>query len=202
MFTSDNGWLEGQHRLRGKAVPYEEAVRVPLIVWAPRQALGGESAPKTISRATANIDLAPTLLRMASAAPCRNSVRCRVMDGRSFVPLLRNHVDAWPRDRAILLESQEGDFGICQFHAVRTTRHLYAEYSRFAPGGGECARPSARELYDLDADPAELRNLLPARPGSRAARIRAGLAGSLDRLRDCQGLAGRDRRAPGHTLCR
>ena len=203
VFTSDNGWLEGQHRLRGKAVPYEEAVRVPLVVWAPRKALDGESAPKTVGQATANIDLAPTLLRMASAAPCRNSDRCRVMDGRSFLPLLRGHADAWPRDRAILLESQEGDFGICRFQAVRTTRHVYAEYSRFVPGGGgECALPSARELYDLDADPAELRNLLPARPGSRAARIRAGLAARLDRLRDCQGLAGRDRRAPGHTLCR
>ena len=117
------------------------------------------------------------------------------MDGRSFLPLLRSHADAWPRDRAILLESQEGDFGICRFQAVRTTRHVYAEYSRFAPGGdGECAPPSARELYDLDADPAELRNLLPARPGSRAARIRAGLAARLDRLRDCQGL-GRSRPA-------
>ncbi len=203
VFTSDNGWLEGQHRLRGKAGPYEEAVRVPLVVWAPRKVLDGGSAPKRVSQATANIDLAPTLLRMASATPCRNSDRCRVMDGRSFLPLLESRADAWPRDRAILLESREGDFGICRFEAVRTTRHVYAEYSRSAPGGGgECAPPSARELYDLDADPAELRNLLPSRPGSRAARIRAGLAARLDRLRHCQGLAGRDGPAPGHALCR
>jgi N-acetylglucosamine-6-sulfatase len=203
VFTSDNGWLDGQHRLRGKAVPYEEAVRVPLVVWAPGKVLGGKSAPKRVSQATANIDLAPTLLGMASATPCRNPDRCRVMDGRSLLPLLKGHADAWPRDRAILLESQEGDFGICRFQAVRTTRHLYAEHSRFAPGGGgECAPPGDRELYDLDADPAELRNLLPARPGSRAARVRADLAARLDRLRDCRGLARRDDAAAGKALCR
>lgn len=202
VFTSDNGWLEGQHRLRGKAVPYEEAVRVPLIVWAPRGVLGGEPAPKRVNRATANIDLAPTLLQMASATPCRNPGRCRVMDGRSLLPLLRGRAEAWPGDRGILIESKEGDFGICRFQAVRTPRHVYAEYARFARGDrGGCARPSARELYDLNADPAELRNLLPASPGSRAARTRAALVARLGRLRDCHGLAGRDRPAPGHALC-
>ena len=193
VFTSDNGWLDGQHRLRGKAVPYEEAVRVPLVVWAPRGVLGGEPAPTRVNQATANIDLAPTLLRIASATPCRNPDRCRVMDGRSLLPLLRGRANAWPPDRAILIESEEGDFGICRFQAVRTARNVYAEYSRFARGdSGDCARPGARELYDLNADPAELRNLLPARPGSRAARTRAALVARLDRLRDCQGLAGRD----------
>ena len=203
VFTSDNGWLDGQHRLGGKAVPYEEAVRVPLVVWAPRTVLDGKPAPRWVSQATANVDLAPTLLRLASATPCRNSDRCRVMDGRSFLPLLKSRADAWPRDRAILLESREGDHGICRFQAVRTARHVYTEYSRFVPGGGgDCAPPNARELYDLDADPAELRNLLPATPGSTAARIRADLAARLDRLRDCEGLAGRDRPDPGHALCR
>jgi arylsulfatase A-like enzyme len=203
LFTSDNGWLEGQHRLSGKGVPYEEAVRVPLVVWAPREVLGGDSAPRRIGQATANIDLAPTLLQLASATPCRNPDRCRVMDGRSLLPLLEGEADAWPRNRAILIESEEGDFGICRFEAVRTTGHVYAEYSRFVSGSaGECAPPAARELYDLNADPAQLRNLLPARPGSRDARLRADLADRLRRLRDCQGLAGRDPLATGRAFCR
>jgi arylsulfatase A-like enzyme len=202
VFTSDNGWLEGEHRLRGKAVPYEEAVRVPLVVWAPPGVVGRQP-PRRIDQATANIDLAPTLLRIASGRPCRNEHRCRVMDGRSLLPLLDGRSGAWPSDRAILLESREGDHGICRFQAVRTTRRVYAEYSRFARrGGDECARPTARELYDLRSDPSELRNLLTARPESRAARIQAGLKARLDRLRDCRGLAGRDHPSPGHPLCR
>jgi arylsulfatase A-like enzyme len=203
LFTSDNGWLEGQHRLSGKGVPYEEAVRVPLVVWVPREALGGDSAPRRIGQATANIDLAPTLLQVASATSCRNADRCRVMDGRSLLPLLEGRADAWPGDRAIVIESEEGDFGICRFQAVRTARYLYALYFAFVSGsGGECTPPSARELYDLDADPAELRNLLPARSGSGSARLRTALEARLRRLRDCHGLEGRDPPAPGRAFCR
>src|SRR3972149_7433938 len=61
-FTSDNGFHMGQHRLRPqKATPYEEDVRVPLIVRGP-----GVAAGETLSGYLAgNVDLAPTLAELA-----------------------------------------------------------------------------------------------------------------------------------------
>lgn len=188
VFTSDNGWLEGQHRLEGKAVPYDESVRVPLIVWAPPGLLGGQAPPKTISQPVANIDLAPTILQAASAPSCRTNNICRVVDGRSMVPLLRGHAGSWPQHEPILLESLEGDFGICGFEAVRVPGYMYAEYSPFASGSsGECGPVSARELYNLDSDPSELKNLLPAPAGSPDAKVAERLSSELARIRDCQG---------------
>ena len=199
VFTSDNGWLEGEHRIEGKAVPYEEAIRVPLVIWAPPRVLGGGRAPETVDQPVANTDLAPTLLQMASASPCRNRHRCRLMDGRSLLPLLKGNATAWPHDRAVLLESREGDFGVCQFEAVRTRTSMYAEYSPFASGAsGTCAPPSDRELYDLGSDPEELQNIIqePAASG-----IESQLKARLDRLRDCAGIQGRESQLDGRPYC-
>jgi N-acetylglucosamine-6-sulfatase len=201
IFTSDNGWLEGQHRLEGKAVPYEEAVRVPLIVWAPPGLLGGAAPPRATDEPTANIDLAPTLLDAASAQSCRTGSICRVVDGRSLVPLLEGGSD-WPSDRPILLESLEGDFGICRFEALRVPEYLYAEYSPFASGSsGACGSVSSRELYDLQADPAELNNLIASSADSPDAQVAARLSSELDRIRDCQGSAGAEASSDPATPC-
>jgi N-acetylglucosamine-6-sulfatase len=189
MFTSDNGWLEGEHRMEGKALPYEEAVRVPLIVWAPPNLRGSASSTR-VSDPAANIDLAPTILQAASGQSCRTKSICRVVDGRSLVPLLRGHAETWPKDRPILLESREGDFGICEFDAVRTPRYLYAEYSPFLTGSsGDCAPVNGRELYDLRSDPSELENLLAAPVASPDARVASDLSNKLVGLRECQGSA-------------
>ena len=63
MFLSDNGWLQGQHRIPGdKFLPYEESLRVPLILRGP-----GVPAGRTVRGQVANIDFAPTLLDAARA---------------------------------------------------------------------------------------------------------------------------------------
>ena len=78
IFTSDNGYLLGEHGLRGKDVAYEEAVRVPLIVRGP-----GVDAGTTNASLVANVDLAPTITELAKASPERK------LDGRSLVSTLR-----------------------------------------------------------------------------------------------------------------
>ncbi|MDZ5458545.1 sulfatase family protein [Azohydromonas lata] len=93
-FTSDNGFHQGQHRLKeGKGWLYEEDIRVPLVVRGP-----GLPAGRRVSRLVANVDLAPTFADIAGAdVP-------HFVDGRSLLPLLAGASPARWR-QALLLES-------------------------------------------------------------------------------------------------
>jgi len=141
VFTSDNGLLWGEHRWLKKEVPYEEAIRVPLIVRA--DALVAEA--RTDDHLVANIDLAPTIAEAAG-------VELPNADGRSLLPLLADPSTGWRR--AVLIEHLRGTNPIPTYCAVRTARHLFAVYDT-----GE------RELYDLEADPFQLQNLAGTEPG-------------------------------------
>jgi N-acetylglucosamine-6-sulfatase len=157
MFTSDNGFLRGQHRLdSGKANPYEEAIRVPLLARGPGFPEGVRD-----DRLVGNVDLAPTILDIAGADADRQ------IDGRSILPFER--IDN--RTGAVLLEVYERSHG--RFVGVRTPRYVYAEYD-----GRD------RELYDLERDPEQLESL---HEDPRYADVRARLAGLLHRLRRCAG---------------
>ena len=93
LFTSDNGFLIGPHRFpRGKEAPYEESIRVPLVVRGP-----GVPTGQALDPLVANIDFAPTFAEWAQA------VGADAMDGRSFASLLRGPIPAdWRKD--LLLE--------------------------------------------------------------------------------------------------
>jgi N-acetylglucosamine-6-sulfatase len=91
VFTSDNGFFHGEHRVTsGKNLFYEPSVRVPLILRGP-----GIPAGATRTQLVANIDLAPTFVQAAKAKPRR------VLDGRSLFQLARGPKVA--RGRSILL---------------------------------------------------------------------------------------------------
>ena len=156
IFTSDNGLLWGEHRWVKKEVPYEEAIRVPLVIRADRI---GTDPGRTDPHLVANIDLAPTI---AAAA----GVPLPGVDGRSLLPLLQGRPDGWRH--ALLIEHMRGTNPIPTYCAVRTSRYLYAIYNT-----GE------RELYDLAEDPYQLQNLSRAAPG-----LLARLQRVLDRLCD------------------
>ncbi|WP_373324761.1 sulfatase family protein [Reticulibacter mediterranei] len=167
VFTSDNGFHLGQHRLpAGKQTAYEEDIHLPLVVRGP-----GVPAGKTVDQITGNIDLAPSFADMAGVKPAS------FVDGRSFLPLVHGNmpttwrqsylVEHWlqqnsahPQTNLGLQESddpdQETDISgskaakivIPEYHAIRTKDYLYVEYST-----GE------KELYNLKTDPAELSSL-------------------------------------------
>ncbi len=168
VFTSDNGFFFGEHRVtEGKYLPYEESIRVPLIVFDGRKADGGRRFPAgaTVTQPVSNIDLAPTLVALAGARARR------VMDGRSLLPLVRDPRQG--KDRTLLIEGYGEGHDKPPFAAVRDPRWFYAEY-----------RNGDRELYDLRNDPYELRSL-HADPAFEA--VRRDLAGRLARLRSCSG---------------
>jgi len=108
VFTSDNGYLLGEHRLVAKGNLYEESVDVPLIMRGP-------GIPRDVARPqiAGNIDLAPTILDFTGVEPLRT------MDGRSLLPLARRRGAA--SDRDMLFENQHST-------AVRTQRYMYAEH--------------------------------------------------------------------------
>ena len=139
LYTSDNGFLWGEHRLGGKIWPYQESTHVPLVVRTPWQHTGTSN-----SRPVLNIDLAPTIAALAGVQPGLPQ------DGRSFVPFLRGKRVAWRH--AFLVEylgrSQLRRGGPPPYVAVQTKRYLYVEY-----------RNGWRELYDLQRDPWELDNV-------------------------------------------
>jgi N-acetylglucosamine-6-sulfatase len=169
IFTSDNGFFAGEHRVRtGKNRVYEEAIRVPLVIRGP-----GVPAGTTVDDLSINADLAPTVLDAADATPGLPE------DGRSLLPFA-DHPDRF-HGRELLIEKGnqleiDDEGGAVQsgtFAAIRTSRYIYVENAT-----GE------KELYDLAGDPYELENQI-ANPAY--APVVAALATRLASLRSCSG---------------
>jgi N-acetylglucosamine-6-sulfatase len=209
IFTSDNGFFAGEHRmLRGKVLPYEAAVRVPLVVLLPRGMNGGGGQPGTVAESVANLDLAPTILDLAGATPCRGD-ECRILDGRSLVGLARGSTAGWPADRAIGIEydgagSSAPSYGdTCRYSGLRTPELLFVAHDELPnPSAAYGCEPSpgVEELYHLDSDPFQLENLAFTDPVGTAGE-RAALGARLAELRTCVGIAGRDPAPPGGANC-
>jgi N-acetylglucosamine-6-sulfatase len=161
VFTSDNGFFHGEHRVRyGKVMVYEPSIRVPLIMRGPGVPVGVRRR-----QLVTNADLAPTILEAAGAVPAG-----RVPDGRSLFPLLRARGLAWGRE--LLVEGAPG-YRAVAYAALRNDRFVYAEHDN-----GE------RELYDLRRDPHQLENAVGE---PRYAAIEARLAERLAALHACAG---------------
>ena len=150
VFTSDNGWFLGEHRKNEKVYAYEESARVPF-----RMAVPGVGR-RTFDELVSNVDVAPTLMELAGDP---NEHRFR---GVSLVPLIEDRVTTW-RD-AVLIEARSA----LRYDAVRTKQWKLIVWE----GSGNV------ELYDLVADPYEMRNVADLYPLTVAE-----LRSRLDRLK-------------------
>lgn len=179
LLSSDNGFYLGEHhRRQGKTIPYEPALRVPLLLRGP-----GIPAGEVRTDPFLTVDMVPTLLEAAGGAAPPG------LDGVSLLDVARSGDRGW--DRGVLLDT--GPIGVPRRAlqitdpvrvngrvretrvsvGVRTARWTYLEHAT-----GE------RELYDLRRDPFQWVNLVD-RPGY--AEVVRLLAAELDRLRDCAG---------------
>ena len=167
VFTSDNGFLHGEHRVpAGKVLAYEPSIRVPLLMRGP-----GVPRGMQLGQLAANVDLAPTILEATGAvAPWEP-------DGTSLLGFLRD--PALETGRDVLIEGPARRDGGLRFTGLRTPGHMLLERDT-----------GDRELYDLARDPHQLRNLA-GRPG--VAALEGALARRLARLRWCAGAACRPR---------
>jgi len=193
IFTSDNGYFYGEHRIdKGKPYPYAENIEMPLTIVVPPRYRDDAALLPGSDATISNIDLAPTLLDLSGAKPCRGKGRCRVLDGRSLMPILDGR-GSFPTTRGIGLERYD-----CDFRGVRWGNSVYVAYS--AAGAAGC-QPGEAEMYDLDSDPFQLDDLLPTTPGSPEDALRQKLTNKMRKLSDCAGIRGRDPKPPTGHFC-
>jgi N-acetylglucosamine-6-sulfatase len=152
VFTSDHGYFYGEHGLNEeRRLAYEETARIPLIIRYPRLAAAGATPVQMVQ----TIDLAPTLLELAGVA---DTVK---RHGRSLVPVLNGTAASW-RSSVLLEYYSDRVFPRIRnmgYQAVRTERFKYIDYLELE---------GMDELYDLQADPFELDNIMTT-PRGRAA---------------------------------
>lgn len=170
IYAGDNGYYLGEHGLGDKRTAYEESIRIPMLLRYPRRVPAGSVRDEL----ALNLDFAATILDACGLAPKWKQY------GRSLLPLLASEPGTLPWRTAFLYQNYEDPaypkvtFDV---RAVRTATHKYVEH----PG-----RPEWTQLFDLRADPLEMRNLA-ADPA--AAPLLDHLRAELARQSDAVGLA-------------
>ncbi len=145
LFTSDHGCHFKTRNSEYKRSCHESAIRVPTLITGPGFEGGGR-----IQELVSLVDLPPTLLDAAGIAVPS------AMQGRSILPLVRDKTAAWPAE--VFLQISESQVG----RAIRTHRWKYSVNAPERPGGTDPDSDHYIEefLYDLQADPYELTNLI------------------------------------------
>ena len=199
VFTSDNGFFYGEHRLTGgKFLAYEPSTHLPFLIRGPGIKPGTQTG-----ELAANIDIAPTILELAHAEADKS------IDGRSLFPYARdtslrtrrpilfesfvetNDVEAngggppatpapepsAPPTTTLRARTSGAKTSIAtppkNYYGIRLGPYKYIEW----PDG-------EKELYDLNKDPYELNNRIKER---NLFPIRAFLHRELERLETCVG---------------
>ena len=147
VYAGDNGYFWGEHRLVDKRYAYEESIRIPFIIRCPWLI---KDPGRKADQMVLNVDLAQSLLEVAGITVPDN------MEGESFVPILKS-ANA-PGRKAWLYEYyKDFPYNVPAVNAVRTRDHIYMEY--------DSRRPP--ELYDIEKDPRQKKNLTGTPEGKR-----------------------------------
>ncbi|GAA0513547.1 sulfatase [Paractinoplanes deccanensis] len=151
-YASDQGFFLGDHGWFDKRFMYEESLRMPLVLSCPSRV-----SPGVVDEMVTNVDWAQTILEAAGVPPHPR------MQGRSFWPLLTD--SAYAAADGVYYRYWEHDdvFHKAPAHyGYRTGRYKLIYFYNDGmglPGCGWGAYPPEWELYDLVADPAEVRNV-------------------------------------------
>lgn len=147
IFMGDNGLLEGEHGMVDKRTMHEASIRIPIIIRYP-QLNGGK--PKREAAQVLTVDIAPTLCELAGAKPLAKT------HGRSMVKLLNGGDDQW-RKAWFYHYNYEKQFPYTpNIRGIRTDRWKLVRY----PHGDGGPDRHMGELYDIQNDPMESKNLI------------------------------------------
>lgn len=178
VLTTDHGEMAGDHHLFGKLGYFDQANHIPLIIRHPEAPAARGKEVESFSEA---VDITPTIIDCLGGQPPR------AMDGRSLRPFLEGDRQSAARDevhwehdfREVVSGTAQAAFGLelddCSLSVIRDDAFKYVHFTGLPP-----------LLFDLAADPAELRNLAedPAHQGTRlryAEKLLTWRARHLDR---------------------
>jgi len=184
IFTSDNGYMQGEHRIRqGKMMPYDASTHLPFLIRGP-----GIPRGRSTNALVGDVDLAATVMDITPARPGH------VLDGRSVIPYARNthlqngrpflHTTAGQGSHGRTNTREGGARGteprVPAWSAVRTNSWLFVSY-----------RSGQSELYRLKADPYELKSVAGDPRFRLKRRTLRRVLGDLERCRgrSCDRLA-------------
>lgn len=158
IYSSDNGFYTGEYGFADKWYGHELSIRVPLIVYDPRQP---NWHGRTTDRYTLNIDFAPTLLTLAGL-PVPNR-----MQGRSLTTLMDDRAGKTPWRTEFFFEHLVNlpTVFIPQSEGVLRQDEKYVHYFNLREPG-----QTYEEVYDLKKDPKELVNLATKPQGQTLKR--------------------------------
>ncbi|MDI1249790.1 MAG: sulfatase [Lacunisphaera sp.] len=140
IYMGDNGFMFGEHGLIDKRVAYEPSMRVPMLMQCPALIKGGTVLDQMI----ANIDVAPTIMEaMGLQKPAH-------MDGQSFLPLVQGRHVPWRNEFLYVYYWEKNYPQTPTIFSLRGDRYKFITYYGLW---------DADELYDLQNDPQETRNL-------------------------------------------
>ena len=141
IYMGDNGFAFGEHGLIDKRTSYEESMRVPMLARCPELFHGGQ----TVKEQVAGLDIMPTVLDVAGAQIPSG------LDGKSWLLLAQGKPANWRKE---LLYEYYWERNFPQTptqHAIRNDRYKFIRYQGIW---------DIDELYDLQEDPLESRNLI------------------------------------------
>jgi N-acetylglucosamine-6-sulfatase len=141
MYMGDNGFAFGEHGLIDKRTAYEESMRVPMLARCPELFSGG----RTVRDVVAGLDIMPTTLA-AAGAPIPSG-----LDGQNWIPLVQGDNRGWRKELLYEYYWERNFPQTPTMHAIRGDRYKFIRYQGIW---------DLDELYDLQEDPLEGRNLI------------------------------------------
>ena len=165
VYTSDQGFYMGEHGWFDKRFMYEESFRTPLVIRYPALTSAGSVSDALVQ----NLDFAPTYLDLAGIKVPD------FMEGRSFKPLLEaggKESARWRRYLYYHFYDNSGGHNVSRHDGISDRRYKLIHF--YGPDG------NYDELYDLEADPSEMTNVID---DPEYAKVRSRLSKALNKFR-------------------